>query len=158
MNRGGALFVDHMQYEAYPETETAAPASRRRPAAPICVVPFVFLFVGYDGQYYLCCSDWKKEAPLGSVFDTSFVDLTAAKLDHVLGREPVCKTCNLDPVNRVTEELAGARRRPRRPGDGRCPHRPGRQRGRQRRSASSVCSTPRSTSRRGPRSGPARGA
>jgi MoaA/NifB/PqqE/SkfB family radical SAM enzyme len=105
MNRGGALFVDHMQYEAYPETETARARLEEQAGAPICVVPFVFLFVGYDGQYYLCCSDWKKEAPLGSVFDASFVDLTADKLDHVLGREPVCRTCNLDPINRVTEEL-----------------------------------------------------
>jgi hypothetical protein len=27
------------------------------------------------------------------------------KLEHVCGREPVCKTCNLDPTNRLVEEL-----------------------------------------------------
>src|SRR6185436_14878780 len=71
----------------------------------VCQAPFSLLFVGYDGQYYLCCSDWKKEAPLGSVFEASFVDIAGAKLAHVSGREPVCKSCNHDPLNRVTEEM-----------------------------------------------------
>jgi hypothetical protein len=26
-------------------------------ATPIRDGPFSFLFIGYDGQYYLCCSD-----------------------------------------------------------------------------------------------------
>ena len=70
-----------------------------------CHVPFLAPFVGYDGQYYLCCSDWKKEVPLGSVFDASFVDVMADKLTHVRSRGTVCKTCNLDPLNRLTEVL-----------------------------------------------------
>ena len=72
---------------------------------PLCGAPFGYLFVGYDGQYYLCCSDWEKQAPLGSVFDKSFVDVAQAKLDLVVSRDPVCRTCNLDPINRLTEEL-----------------------------------------------------
>lgn len=104
INRGGALFVDHMQFEKYPESASATQMlTERGGAEPICFLPFASLFVGYDGQYYLCCSDWKKEAPLGSVFDTSFIGVTRIKLDHVLSREPVCKTCNVDPVNRLTE-------------------------------------------------------
>jgi hypothetical protein len=63
------------------------------------------MFVGYDGQYYLCCSDWKKETPMGSVFDESFHSVTGAKLGFVLTREPVCKSCNLDPLNQLADEL-----------------------------------------------------
>jgi MoaA/NifB/PqqE/SkfB family radical SAM enzyme len=105
INRGGALFVDHMQYETYPELAEARSMIEASGTKPICVAPFMFLFIGYDSQYYLCCSDWRKEAPLGSVFDTSFLAVTKEKLEHVLSREPVCKTCNLDPLNRLTEAL-----------------------------------------------------
>ena len=72
---------------------------------PICGTPFAFLFVGYDGKYYLCCSDWKKEVSFGTVFDGSFLDITAAKLRYVRERGPVCRTCNLDPVNALTDAL-----------------------------------------------------
>jgi len=72
---------------------------------PLCGAPWGFLFVGYDGNYYLCCSDWRKQASLGSVFDHSFLQVTRQKLAMVLSREPVCKTCNHDPINMLTDEL-----------------------------------------------------
>jgi MoaA/NifB/PqqE/SkfB family radical SAM enzyme len=105
MNRGGSLFVDHMQYEHYPELAQARARLAGGVGVPLCGAPFGYLFVGYDGQYYLCCSDWEKQTPLGSIFDKSFVDVAQAKLDLVVSRDPVCRTCNLDPINRLTEEL-----------------------------------------------------
>jgi MoaA/NifB/PqqE/SkfB family radical SAM enzyme len=105
MNRGGALFVDHMQYQSLPQLDIARERLEAKGGAPICGAPFGYMFVGYDGQYYLCCSDWKKETPMGSVFDESFMSVTEKKLQHVVSREPVCKTCNLDPLNKLTEEL-----------------------------------------------------
>jgi MoaA/NifB/PqqE/SkfB family radical SAM enzyme len=105
MNRGGALFVDHMQFENLPEIEEARRLLEADDQVPLCGVPFLYLFVGYDGQYYLCCSDWKKEVPLGSVFDESFISIAREKLRHVVTRERVCRTCNLDPINRLTDEL-----------------------------------------------------
>ena len=105
MNRGGALFVDEMQYATFAERADAVAMLDARDVQPICSVPFVLLFIGYDGQYYLCCSDWKKEVALGSVFDTSFVAITQAKLQHVSTGDPICKSCNHDPVNRLTDAL-----------------------------------------------------
>jgi MoaA/NifB/PqqE/SkfB family radical SAM enzyme len=105
INRGGALFVDDMQYESYPERARARDLLTSEQGTAICGVPFIDLFVGYDGLYYLCCSDWKKEAPVGSVFDASFLSVTRQKLEHVTSREPVCKSCNWDPVNRLTDML-----------------------------------------------------
>ena len=107
MNRGGALFVDHMQYEHCPQLARGPPPDRsQRDGQPICGAPFGYLFVGYDGQYYLCCSDWKKEVPLGSVFDAVVRRRhRPTSSSYVTSREPVCKTCNLDPLNRLTEEL-----------------------------------------------------
>jgi MoaA/NifB/PqqE/SkfB family radical SAM enzyme len=117
MNRGGALFVDHMQFEGYAELAEARTMLEASGVEPICGAPFIFLFIGYDGNYYLCCSDWKKEVPLGSVFDVSFNDVVRAKLEHVRSREPVCKTCNWDPVNRMTERLREERAGDLRPHD-----------------------------------------
>jgi hypothetical protein len=96
-----------MQFESYPELGQARSLLERGEEMPLCGAPFAYLFVGYDGQYYLCCSDWKKEVPLGSVFDTSFLAVTEEKLRHVVTRDPVCRTCNLDPVNILTEALRG---------------------------------------------------
>ncbi len=109
MNRAGALQVDSMQYNGSPDQAQAADMLREAQVRPICAVPFVFLFVGYDGQYYLCCSDWKKEVPLGSVFDASFVDVAEAKLRHVTSRRPICHACNHDPVNSIADELGAVR-------------------------------------------------
>lgn len=106
INRGGALFVDHMQYERMPQLARAQAIFEEEGVTPRCGAPFGYLFVGYDAEYYLCCSDWKKEAPMGTVFDHSFQEVIRAKLEHVTSRMPVCRTCNLDPVNMLTEELA----------------------------------------------------
>lgn len=105
MNRGGALFVDHMQYLDLPQRAEAERLLATSGGEAICPTPFFFLFIGYDGEYYLCCSDWKKEAPLGSVFDRSFAEVMDAKLAITRRRRPVCETCNLDPLNKMIEAL-----------------------------------------------------
>jgi len=105
INRGGSLPVDRMQYDGLPEVERAAAILRHDVGSGLCPAPFRFLFVGYDGQYYLCHSDWEKQVALGSVFDRSLVEIMGDKLRHLVSREPVCRSCNLDPVNRLAELL-----------------------------------------------------
>ncbi|MEZ5569766.1 MAG: radical SAM protein [Halioglobus sp.] len=105
INRGGALFVDHMQYEQFPERARARALMQERGSDWVCPVPFLYVFVGYDGLYYLCCSDWKKEAPMASVFEASILSISEQKLLHLTTREPVCKTCNHDPLNSVTDMI-----------------------------------------------------
>jgi MoaA/NifB/PqqE/SkfB family radical SAM enzyme len=107
MNRGGALFVDEMQYDKIPQHAEAAERLEALPRHPVCSAPFLLLFIGYDGNYYLCCSDWKKEVPLGTVFDASLASIMSAKLEHATTRMPICKACNHDPVNRLTDKLRG---------------------------------------------------
>jgi hypothetical protein len=108
LNRGGTLEVDGMSYERYPEHALAQEIASRMETTPMCAAPFVFPFIGYDGQYYLCSSDWEKRVPLGSVFDASIASIMQAKMERVLSREPICRTCNHDPVNRITGALRGA--------------------------------------------------
>ena len=110
INRGGALFVEHMQFEQYTEMVRARQQLTEGNMQPLCGAPWGFLFIGYDGNYYLCCSDWRKQASLGSVFDYSFLQVSRQKLAMVLSREPVCKTCNHDPINMLTDELRALER------------------------------------------------
>lgn len=105
INRGGALVVDHMHFEQYPELVAAEAMLAEQEPDPLCIAPWLYLFIGYDGRYYLCCSDWRKQAPLGSVFDRSFDDLVLEKLQHVRSRHPVCRTCSYDPLNRLVATL-----------------------------------------------------
>lgn len=105
INRAGALAVDDMQYPTYPEVAEARVLLQEAGVQPVCPAPFLYLFVGYDGQYYLDSSDWKKDVPLGSVFDVSFPEIMHAKLRHVLSREPICKLCSLDPTNTLADAL-----------------------------------------------------
>jgi len=105
INRGGALFVDHMQYEKFAERQYAKQLMKQSGEQWICPVPYLSIFIGYDGLYYLCCSDWKKEAPMASVFDASILAISEQKLRHVTTREPVCKSCNHDPLNAVTDQI-----------------------------------------------------
>ena len=110
INRGGALFVEHMQFEQYTEMARARQELTEGGLKPLCGAPWGFLFIGYDGNYYLCCSDWRKQASLGSVFDYSFLQVSRQKLAMVMSREPVCKTCNHDPINMLTDELRALER------------------------------------------------
>lgn len=105
MNRGGTLFVDDMQFQSYPQLAQAREILGSVGVDTVCSAPFRYLFIGYDGMYYLCCSDWQKQVPLGGVFDTSFLAIVRQKLEHARSREPICKTCNHDPINRMAYEL-----------------------------------------------------
>jgi hypothetical protein len=105
-NRGGSLDVEHMQYQDHRHVRRAWDALDQAAGTPMCEVPFYRMFIGYDGRYHLCSSDWEKRTDLGSVFDRSLVDATAERVRHVASRSPVCRTCCLDPTNRLAELLA----------------------------------------------------
>jgi MoaA/NifB/PqqE/SkfB family radical SAM enzyme len=106
-NRGGALF-DAAAVLDEEDLARASAAFVERGVQPRCRVPFEYPFIAYDGQYHLCASDWRRMAPLGSVFERSLLEVTRQKLEHVQSREPVCRSCNLDPINRLALELRGA--------------------------------------------------
>jgi MoaA/NifB/PqqE/SkfB family radical SAM enzyme len=107
-NRGGSLFVDHMQFDRFPQLARARRLVEERGGRVICATPFIYVFVGYDGRYYLCSADWRKEASFGSVADRSILELVREKLEHVLARRTVCRTCNIDPVNHLAHEMRTA--------------------------------------------------
>jgi MoaA/NifB/PqqE/SkfB family radical SAM enzyme len=104
MNRGGALNFDGFDYtsnDLLTRAEDLTPAGQRF----ACSAPFTGQFVGYDGNYYLCCSDWKKEVILGNVGEHSIAGIALDKLARVNNRDAVCAVCNLDPLNRIVDAI-----------------------------------------------------
>jgi MoaA/NifB/PqqE/SkfB family radical SAM enzyme len=95
VNRGGSL---RLAAVALPPPDPADRGGEPEPRL-ICPAPFFNLFIGWDGRYYLCSHDWRKEVTFGSVFEASFAEITAAKLARVSSRKPICARCTLDPAN-----------------------------------------------------------
>jgi MoaA/NifB/PqqE/SkfB family radical SAM enzyme len=109
MNRAGSLQVEHMQYEdMLPELARAQTMLDERDGEALCGNPFWQTFIGYDGIVYLCCADWEKRSPLGSVYDSETVFALSERLEISRTREPICKTCNHDPLNHLAGELRAA--------------------------------------------------
>ena len=75
-------------------------------AAHGCRAPMQYPFVGYDGHYYLCSSDWEKQVSCGTVFDASILEIVPRKYEHVTSRDPICRRCSNDAVNRLIVVLA----------------------------------------------------
>lgn len=99
VNRAGSLTIAEAALPIPPPSvPTSRPERVGRPH-PICSAPFLHLFVGYDGRYYLCSSDWQKELSFGNVFETSFAAIMRQKLAHVASGERICQRCTLDPSN-----------------------------------------------------------
>ncbi len=106
-NRGGACdhglhFIDSDRFRS--EAEDILQAND---ISPICSIPYLFVFVGWNGQYYICCNDYRKTTPLGTVFDHGIEEM-----DHIKKRAycseagiEACNQCDMDPVNKVREKL-----------------------------------------------------
>jgi MoaA/NifB/PqqE/SkfB family radical SAM enzyme len=69
----------------------------------ICSAPFYGVFIGWAGQYNLCCMDWEKKVPLGNVFDHSIHDVDLKKLAYVERHQGICADCSMNPVNDLRE-------------------------------------------------------
>lgn len=112
-NRGGACenggaFVDNARFA---DEARAILASRK--ISHLCSVPFINLFVAWNGNYYICCSDYEKTTPLGSVFEYSLYEMDRIKRERLLSDQVIdaCSKCNVDPVNKVRETLFDIERR-----------------------------------------------
>jgi MoaA/NifB/PqqE/SkfB family radical SAM enzyme len=105
VNRGGAL-ADCGSAFADESAQARASALLARRGSPRCGVPVLSMFIGYDGYYYLCSSDWEKVSSHGHVFEHRIVDAMRSRLRHVASRGAPCDTCTVDPVNRVAAALA----------------------------------------------------
>jgi MoaA/NifB/PqqE/SkfB family radical SAM enzyme len=102
LNRAGTLEYDDMDYQRFPQQQEARERLAATGTPHACHAPFQFPFIGYDGKYYLCSSDWKKEVSFGTVFEHSILEIVRQKYEYLLSQEPICRSCNHDPLNRLT--------------------------------------------------------
>lgn len=108
INRGGSLEVGWQREVFRAFGDEAEKRLERAGETPRCGIPFLYPFVGYDGHYYLCSSDWRKEVDLGSVFDRALVDLFEEKAERTRSRTPICRGCTHEPTNAMALSLAHA--------------------------------------------------
>ena len=80
----------------------------RHTREPICRHAFMALVIGYDGKYYLCNSDWRKQVPMGSVFERAVLDTFDDRSAHMTCSTSLCTGCSIDPVNKLAMELRDA--------------------------------------------------
>lgn len=106
VNRAGALDVPEQEADHQAYGVEAGALFAAAGVVPQCATPYIYPIVGYDGRYYLCSSDWRKEVPVGNVFDHAVVDLYARKGQHVRSRSPICRRCTHDPTNELARVLA----------------------------------------------------
>lgn len=105
LNRAGAIDHDVLRFLDHPQETTAR--ERFGHAVPACYAPVQCLVIGYDGNFYLCNSDWRKEESAGSVFEISILESIRIRLDRARDREnSICRRCNHDPLNQVSRLLA----------------------------------------------------
>ena len=72
----------------------------------LCPLPFISVFVGWDGNYYICCQDYEKTSALGTVHEYSIREMDRIKKKHLLAnRIEACRNCMFHPVNRVREYM-----------------------------------------------------
>ena len=100
-NRGGALDGDQLAIGSPRARRVADELLGPIGERPRCATPFVFMFIGYDGRYYLCSSDWRRQAPCGDVASTSIREAAELRLAHLAVRTAPCSGCNFDPGNQV---------------------------------------------------------
>ncbi|KZX50322.1 hypothetical protein A3709_11235 [Halioglobus sp. HI00S01] len=104
-NRGGACDNSHYFIESDRFQDEARELLAKRKVTTLCSAPFYFVFIGWSGQYYICCSDYRKTDPLGSVFEYSIDAMDQVKLETFARRPQACAQCNIDPVNGVREKM-----------------------------------------------------
>jgi len=107
INRGGALEKASFNYLKSERLYVqAVEILQSNNITTICEAPFLFWFVGWDGNYYLCCHDYSKELPLGNVFDKSMQEIIAIKERCLSDNPTICRKCSLSPISRVMDVLS----------------------------------------------------
>ena len=108
INRAGAAEHKVLNFENHREESFARSLFGNN--IPGCIAPVIHTFVSYDGTYYLCNSDWERQAPAGTVFDRSILESMARRLTMTKCRDDnICRNCSHDPLNQIMRmRAAGA--------------------------------------------------
>lgn len=107
-NRGGACESDHLFLNTRRQRTEAEKLMLENGVSSLCNLAFTAPFIGWNGNYYICCSDYEKLTPLATVFDYSLSELDAIKMQSIYDGNAACLKCNYDPLNTIQEALLQA--------------------------------------------------
>ena len=105
MNRGGGVDVNLSYLESERRYHQAVEILKSNNISTICWQPFLHWFIGWDGNYYLCCNEYGRKLPLGNVFDKSMREIGAIIERSQLDNPNICRKCDVSPINRITHIL-----------------------------------------------------
>lgn len=105
INRGGACESNHLFLNDQSKREEALQLMAEKGVSTLCNLAFTVPFVGWNGNYYICCSDYEKVKPLASVDQLTLAELDTVKKVSIHQGNPACLQCNYDPLNTIQEAL-----------------------------------------------------
>lgn len=71
----------------------------------MCMIPFLGVCIGWNGNYYLCCADYEHKLPLGNVFANSIKEIDKIKKQLLAKNCAICQKCDLNTINIFRELL-----------------------------------------------------
>lgn len=104
-NRGGSHDKPFQFLNNKKHWREAVALLNKKGMTELCSLAFYSVFIGWNGQYYLCCHDWEKTVPLGNIVDLSIEDVDRLKLEHIKVQKGICQTCSMNPINELREVL-----------------------------------------------------
>ena len=99
VNRGGSCSKEYFFQGSDKYKKQAYEALEKSGFSDLCGAPFSGIFIGWNGNYYLCCMDWEKTVP----FDSAIDDVDNLKFKFLHGDTPLCDSCSVNPVNDLCE-------------------------------------------------------
>jgi len=105
ISRGGACDNGYYFLKSNRYIDEARSAMKETGISSLCNLAFTAPFVGWNGQYYVCCSDYEKKVPLGNVFDYSIAEMDSIKMTSITNGNEACLMCNYDPLNSTRENF-----------------------------------------------------
>jgi len=110
-NRGGAVDINLSYLKSERLYHQAVEILKSNNISTMCWAPFRYWFVGWDGNYYLCCNEYGKKFPLGNVFDKSMKEISVIKERCLLDNPNICRNCDISPISMIMDVLSRIERR-----------------------------------------------
>lgn len=104
-NRGGSHDKPFQFLNNKKHWREAVSLLNKKGLTELCSLAFYSVFIGWNGQYYLCCHDWEKTVPMGNIFEKSIEDIDQLKVAHIKVQKGICQTCSMNPINELREVL-----------------------------------------------------
>lgn len=104
-NRGGALDMGYAFIDNEGFCHEAEEILTENNIDSLCLVPYIFSFIGWDGNYYMCCHDYERRLPLGSVFEYGIDEIDSIKIRSLENKASICRNCDMSTTNRIRDIL-----------------------------------------------------